>query len=242
MTFPVLWEERVRFTFELRLLPTCFERIGKFLNTTPCQNYFLLILRPVQPANVTPSALASNARLYCINRFFEAGFYIKWLLFISLPIYRRIVWWYDILTFNIRIRDNIQDCSRPFRNPILFPNRMRTYHPRHQDASCLNLQMLPRATFPFGRALAAALAFSAPAVATLPASCIDLYSQGSTEDGTYTIYPDPSSPGVSVYCDQTTDGGGWMLTYAYNHVGGTNPAWCQAPSRPTHLWASRTWT
>lgn len=61
---------------------------------------------------------------------------------------------------------------------------------------------------------------------TLPTSCVQLLSQGITTSGTYLIYPYSASPSTSftVYCDQSTDGGGWMLTYAYNHVGGANDA------------------
>ena len=42
----------------------------------------------------------------------------------------------------------------------------------------------------------------------------------------YSINPGGVSGGdtYSVYCDQTTDGGGWMLLYAYAHTGGENNA------------------
>jgi len=56
-------------------------------------------------------------------------------------------------------------------------------------------------------------------------SCKDARARGYTTTGTYTIYPGGSgSTSYTVYCDQETDGGGWMLTYAYNHpAGGTAP-------------------
>ena len=65
---------------------------------------------------------------------------------------------------------------------------------------------------------------SCVSVGFLPTSCVSLASQGYNESGSYAIYPDPADPSSYhvVYCDQETDAGGWMLTYAYNHVGGAN--------------------
>ena len=54
-------------------------------------------------------------------------------------------------------------------------------------------------------------------------SCQELITRGSfTTSGVYTIHPGLTTTSFDVYCDQTTDGGGWMLTYAYNHPGGSN--------------------
>jgi hypothetical protein len=64
-----------------------------------------------------------------------------------------------------------------------------------------------------------------------PVSCKALHAMGKTTSGIYKI----SVGGVTrdVYCDQTTDGGGWMLTYAYNHAAGeNNPVVTAIPTNP----------
>jgi hypothetical protein len=62
-------------------------------------------------------------------------------------------------------------------------------------------------------------------VSSYPYSCNTLASEGVTESGVYTVYPTgPLGTSYNVYCDLVTDGGGWMLTWAYNHVGGQNVA------------------
>jgi len=41
-------------------------------------------------------------------------------------------------------------------------------------------------------------------------NCGEIYKSGERKDGVYTIKPD-SRPGFDVFCDQTTDGGGWIV-------------------------------
>ena len=57
-------------------------------------------------------------------------------------------------------------------------------------------------------------------------SCQDHLKAGHTESGVYKIDPDGEGgqEPFKAYCDQKTDGGGWMLVLNYLHKGGTNPS------------------
>jgi hypothetical protein len=56
-------------------------------------------------------------------------------------------------------------------------------------------------------------------------SCEAARQSGMTESGKYDMCPtgDPNES-FTAFCDQDTDGGGWMLFFAYNHKGGENGA------------------
>jgi len=58
---------------------------------------------------------------------------------------------------------------------------------------------------------------------------------GFTTDGIYALTNPSTSSDFNAYCDQTSEGGGWMLFLSYNHIGGENNALLPGtlPSSPT---------
>jgi hypothetical protein len=116
------------------------------------------------------------------------------------------------------------------------------------DAGSTTLRFLPERPLPYeesftvavdagardlaGNALAAPVAFAFSTIPQPPGnsavtperSCAALVQSGEgASSGVYWLQPPAAAAPFRGYCDQETDGGGWMLMLAYAHAAGTNP-------------------
>lgn len=80
-----------------------------------------------------------------------------------------------------------------------------------------------------------------PMAATPLASCLTYHNKGALSDGLYLVFPPGASSSLQVWCDMTSDGGGWELVMrgyggsavsSWNVTTAVNPAFATTPNAP----------
>ena len=67
-----------------------------------------------------------------------------------------------------------------------------------------------------------------------PNTCLDVLAMGDTADGIYEVKPNPLAATVSVFCDMTTNGGGWtQIEYLHSDAEGKKDAYSSVFSSAT---------